>query len=284
MESTGGGSKFGVALRVGVYVFLSFTGMVIFSNVLLPLGGYLVAAALSVFAAAAIANAITLRIYERGLLADIGFHWNRASRRNLLLGLAGGAGAAGLMLGMPLLAGLAELRPDPEYPASLASFAFVSVVLLFGATGEELLFRGYGFQVLLKALGPYATILPAGVLFGFAHSANQNAGQLGLINTAAWGVLLGLAVYRSGDLWLAIGLHFGWNWMLPVFGVNLSGFTMKITGYAMHWKVGELWSGGAYGPEGGLFTSAAVLLVGYFLWKAPILRQPAYLWQSSEEE
>jgi uncharacterized protein len=46
---------------------------------------------------------------------------------------------------------------------------------------------------------------------------------------------------------------------LPLFGANLSGFTMGVTGYALHWSVGNLWSGGDYGPEGGLPTTAVVV-------------------------
>jgi hypothetical protein len=39
---------------------------------------------------------------------------------------------------------------------------------------------------------------------------------------------------------------------------------MGVTGYALHWNVGELWSGGGYGPEGGLLATlaaAAIFLV-----------------------
>ena len=54
--------------------------------------------------------------------------------------------------------------------SSWPSLLFVSIILLFGAVGEEMLFRGYGFQVLVKAIGPFATILPMAVLFGLAHS------------------------------------------------------------------------------------------------------------------
>jgi len=274
----------GLIVRVGVFAFLGFAGLMVFSPLMFPVAGYLVAAALSTFAAGAVANAVSLRIFERGRLAHIGLGWNAASPTNLLLGMAGGVGAACLVLAGPLAVGVAELRPDPAYPAAWESFLFVSVVLLFGVVGEEMLFRGYGFQALLARLGPYATILPVSVLFGLAHAANQNVSALGLVNTIAWGVVFGMAYLRSGDLWLPIGLHFGWNWVLPIFGVNLSGFTMRLAGYAMHWKASELWSGGDYGPEAGILTSCVVALLGVFLWKAPIRRQHAFLWQARVED
>ena len=82
---------------------------------------------------------------------------------------------------------------------------------------------------------------------------------------------------RSRDLWLPIGLHLGWNFTLPFFGVNLSGLRMRVTGYEMSWTAGPLWSGGEYGPEASVLTSFVVLLLAAYLWKAPIRRQPSPL-------
>ncbi len=262
-----------LALRVGVFAVLGIALQMFLAQALLWIGGppwYLVASVFSVFAAAAAANALAMRIYERGRLTDVGFAWNAVARRHLLLGFGGGVGAALVVLGGPLLAGGAQLVPAPRGDASLL---FVLVLLLFGAAGEELLFHGYGFQVLLGALGPWATILPISVLFAWAHSANLNISWLALGNTAAWGVLLGYAFWRSGDLWLPIGLHVGWNWMLPLAGANLSGFTINLTGHAIRWKIPALWSGGDYGPEGGLLTTLVLAAVLTGLWKAPVRRQ-----------
>src|ERR1019366_3325551 len=44
-----------------------------------------------------------------------------------------------------------------------------------GSVGEELLFRGYGFQELLAAVGPWATVVPVGILFALLHGANPGA-------------------------------------------------------------------------------------------------------------
>ena len=235
-----------------------------------------VVSTLGTFAAAAVANAVVLRIYERGNLSSIGLGWAAASRRNVSLGILGGMGAALVVLLLPLVLRGADLEPVPSEHFRWPSLLFVSILLLFGAVGEEMLFRGYAFQVLVKGMGAYATILPMAVLFGLAHSQNLNFGPLPFFNTILWGIVLGYSFLRSGDLWLPIGLHFGWNWTLPLLGVNLSGFTMNVTGYVMHWKVGELWSGGAYGPEGGLLTTAVAVSLFYYLAKAPIQQQQAF--------
>jgi hypothetical protein len=267
-----------VAIKVTLFVVLAVLGHWLFAWMLLPLG-LMAASALGVFLAASVATALVMRIYEHRGFASAGLAWNAASARNLLLGLAGGIAAALFVLVGPLLEEAAVLTKLPGPPgASWPSILFLLLMLLLGGIGEELLFHGYGFQVLLAAMGPFATILPVSVLFGLAHANNLHANTLGLVNTGAWGLVLGYAFWRSGDLWLPIGLHVGWNWMLPLFGANLSGFTMSVTGYTMVWRTTPLWSGGDYGPEGGLVTSiAVVLLFAWLVWKAPVRRQTPYL-------
>lgn len=251
--------KLGVLLRVGLFILIAWLGMIIFPILMYPLAGVLVTSALSTFASAAVANAITVRVYERGQLSDLGLGWTADSKREVLIGFAAAAAAAVVILAGPALAGYAyfERAPGVEHP--FASFIFVSIVLLFGAAGEEMLFHGYAFQLLVRSLGAFATILPVSILFGFEHLRNPNATLLSAVNTTLWGILLGYAYWRTGALWLPIGLHFGWNFTLPIFGENVSGFTMGVMGYTLHWRAGDLWSGGAYGPEGGVLTSIIVV-------------------------
>jgi membrane protease YdiL (CAAX protease family) len=280
--------KLAIALRIGIFAFLATAGVIIFPRLLnwAP-NMYFVASALGVFAAAAVANAIALRIYERGQLADLGMGWTPASRKNLLIGFAGGAGGAvaAILLALWLHAGTIERVPGTTF--QWGSVFFVSVVLLFGAIGEEMLFRGYAFQVLLGYLGPFATILPFGVLFAFAHLGNPGQGSpivgfVAPLNTALWGILLGYAFLRSGDLWLPIGLHFGWNCLLPLLGANVSGFTMGVTGIAFRTRANDMWTGGEYGPEGGLLTTLIVFALAYALYRAPVERQTPALVRSAE--
>ena len=100
-----------IALQVVVYVALwwamaALAGFV-FGNVL----DYFPAIVFTSLVAACFANWVSMRIYERKPLADIGLWWNGPSMRNMALGLAGGAGAAALVLAGPLAAGVARLQP-----------------------------------------------------------------------------------------------------------------------------------------------------------------------------
>jgi len=268
--------KLGILLRVGLFVVIGWIGMIFIPVLLLPVAGLLAASALSVFAAAALANTIVVRIYERGRLSDLGLGWASTSGREFLTGLGLGGGGALAIVVVPLALGLVRFTAAPGVEHRWAALAFVSVTLLFGAMGEEMLFHGYAFQLLIRWLGSFATILPAGVLFGLAHAGNQNATPLGVFNTVIWGVLLGFAYARTGALWMPIGLHFGWNVVLPLFGVNLSGFTMGVIGYSLSWRVGAgeawarqftWWSGGEYGPEGGIAATLVAAAVFFFVFR-----------------
>lgn len=266
-----------LAIQVILYVVLYFLTALVFGPLLLWLGGYLAGNTGAVLLSAIAANWLTLRIYEGRHIVDLGLWWNRASLDNLGWGLAGGAGAACLVLLPPLAVGAAHMARTPAEPGSAGTILFVTALLFAGAAGEELFFRGYGFQRLLATLGPYATILPVGIVFALLHESNPNANWFGIANTAGFGILFGYAYLRSRDLWLPIGLHFGWNFTYPLFGVNLSGLRIKVTGFEMSWTAGRLWSGGEYGPEASVLTSAILLLLFAYVWKAPIRRQPSPL-------
>lgn len=262
-----------VAAEVIVYALLYLLTAALFGTVLSWVGGYLVGITGADLGGALAVNWLCLQFFSEGLsLADLGLWWNRFSADNLAFGLAGGVGAACLVLAPPLLFGAAHFAATPEHP-SVGTILFVSAMLLAGSSGEEICFRGYAFQTLLANYGAFATIIPVGVVFALLHSGNPNASNLGIANTAGFGILFGFAYWRSRDLWLPIGLHFGWNFTLPLFGANVSGLRMNVTGYEMSWSAGKLWSGGEYGPEASVLTSVVILILLGYLWKVPVRRQ-----------
>jgi membrane protease YdiL (CAAX protease family) len=263
-----------IALQVGLYIFffVLFLGVVVLSGIAGVMGP-LAGSACSTFFAAVLTNIITLRIYEGRSLADIGFHWNAASARNLIWGLMGGITAALAVLTTPLVTRAAVMQHVAGNEAHWRIFLFVTVVLILGAAGEEVLFRGYGFQVLLRSMRPEVAIVLVGIMFGALHLSNPHASWLGLLNTIGFGILFGYAFWRSRDLWLPFGLHLGWNFTLPLFGADVSGIKIGVTGYQPQWSAGPLWSGGEYGPEASVLTSAVLLALFAFVWKAPVRRQ-----------
>ncbi len=264
-----------VTLQIGLYIFfyVLFLTFLAISG-LASLLGLFAGSAVSVFISGVATNVLTLRIYEGRSLVDIGFHWNPISAHNLAWGLAGGIGSALIVLVSPLAVHAATLQLG-GLEAHFRIFVWVFLVLVLGAAGEEVMFRGYGFQVLLRSVGPY-TFLPiilVGALFGLLHAFNPHSSIIGVVNTAGFGILFGYAFLRSRDLWLPFGLHFGWNFTLPLFGADVSGIKIGVTGYEMHWNAGALWSGGEYGPEASVLCSGVLVALLAFVWKAPIRPQ-----------
>jgi uncharacterized protein len=270
-----------IAISVGIYAVTFWAAQIAFYWVL-SIAGVLGGVTLSTLAAAMFANWLALRVYEDRPLWTIGLLGGARSVRNLAIGIGGGIGAACLVLAPPLAAGLAHLAPTAPAPTT-GTIPFTMVLLAAGSMGEEMLFHGYAFQILLGPLGRYATVLAAGAIFGLMHSANPYASWFGLANTAGFGILFGYAFLRSRDLWLPIGLHFGWNFTLPLFGVNLSGLRMNVTGHEMVWTAGRLWSGGDYGPEASLVTSGVLVLLFAYLRVAPVSRRTLPLADSAAE-
>jgi hypothetical protein len=227
--------------------------------------GGLVIATLSTFAAGALANALLARMYEQGRLSAFGMAWGKFSARELVTGVAGGAGAALAIFLVALATRMASLETAPASSSWPVDLIFILVVLAFGAVGEELLFRGYAFQLMVRTMGEFAAVLPVAVIFGVAHMGNRGVTAMAIFNTVAWGVLLGYAFLLTRTLWLPIGLHYGWNAAMPLLGASLSGFTMGVPAYRLHWRAADLWSGGAYGLEGSVMTTVAVVALFFVL-------------------
>jgi hypothetical protein len=278
------GTRTSLILRLVFYIGIGIIALQVVPLVLLPVFGVVVSATLGLFVIALLANLLTMRIFDRRPITDIGLGSSPGSGKNFAWGLLLGAGAAALMLSAPLLAGTGHLvARNGSAGIAWPNLFFYLIALLFGAAGEEILFRGYAFQLLIEKLGPWATVLPVGVLFGFAHSANPSATIFSIANTVIWGIYLGYAYLRSRDLWLPIGLHYGWNAVLPLFGVNLSGLTIEVTRYSYQWDLGPLWSGGAYGPEGGILTTIFLIALFFLLHRIPIVPQIARIAVSLNE-
>jgi hypothetical protein len=240
-------------------------------------GGDMMGITLPLLLSAGISSALAMAVFEGRPLADVGLHWREGSGRNLITGFGLGAGAIALLVATGVAAGMAHYQPVPNADISLRATLFMPILLLCGAMGEEIAFRGFVLQCLMRGWRYWIAIVTTGVLFGWLHNDNPGATVLSDVNTAAFGVLFGAAVVRSRDLWLPIGMHFGWNIALPFLGAAVSGLTIRVTGYELVWTTGDLWSGGQYGPEGSVLTSAMLALLFIAVWKVPVRRGWLYL-------
>lgn len=84
---------------------------------------------------------------------------------------------------------------------------------------EELLFRGYFLYKGLTLLGEKKANLISAAAFGVYHwftfgvLGNEVVMIWVFVSTGLWGLMLAYAYSRTGSLALAIGLHWGWNFI-----------------------------------------------------------------------
>ncbi len=130
---------------------------------------------------------------------------------------------------------------------------------------EELVFRSAILGALLLLIGrPAVAVVISAAVFGGAHSANANATILSVLSTMLGGLAYGGAFAVTERIWLPFGLHFGWNYaQARMFGFSISGGAVRGPApFIQQHDLGPpLLTGGAYGPEGGLFGIGARLFV-----------------------
>lgn len=271
--------------QTGVFVLFYLLAITVMAMPLYWAGGPLVETTATPFIGSIVATFLCWKIYDETHLPQVGLTPDQHGARDLATGIAGGILAAAIALASALLLHIARFSAASEGAhVTFGTTVFVTLLIFCGASGEEMLFHGFAFQALMTGLGPFAAIFPVGVIFGLLHMGNPDATWLSTANTVGFGIVFGYAVYKTSGLWLPIGLHFGWNIALPFFGVKISGITMRVTGYEMTWSVGPLWSGGAYGLEGGLLTTLVLVLMLLFVWRYPFPRPALALSQPVESE
>ncbi len=265
------------AIQSGVFLLLYLVLVYVCIGLFQWAFGYFAGLTVGQLVATSAATALTMSIFAGLPLPAIGLRWSSASARNALAGFGGGAGSALLVVGFSLAMHWAHFERSSGSGANWRTAIFFPFLILAGALAEEILFHGFAFQTLFREVGSWATILPVGLLFGLLHNENPNHTTLSLVNTAGFGILFGIAFMRSHDLWLPAGLHFGWNVVLPLVGADLSGLTIEPTGVTLVWTASQLISGGKYGPEASLLSTAILFVLLFYILKIPVTRQQAPL-------
>lgn len=253
------------AVALGVGIFFTYQGQADAQNALL--WGQIISVI-----------AVTLSVYiARGYLdqrpfASLGIHLNRQAVRDILAGFLISAVMIAFLFLLMLAFGWLEgvsLNLDQsggQSPLSLIVFLFI----FFALTGwqEELLVRGYWMQNLAEGLNKPLAVLLTSLIFAFLHAWNPESAWNSYLGIFLAGLFFAWAYYKTGNLWLPIALHSGWNFFLgPIFGFPVSGIdTFRLVTHTVR---GPSWlTGAAFGPEAGLILIPAllvtVLLVSFY--------------------
>jgi uncharacterized protein len=199
----------------------------------------------------------------RSLGLDTQAGWTAEALVGFLLGLA----AMALIFAVEIGAGWAVARPAGGSWDRLGLMLLGYLVTYVAvAVDEELMFRGYLLQTLMEWPGTWWAALLSALIFSAFHGLNPGVSGLALAHLTVAGLVFAGSYLATRRLWLAMGLHFAWNFFQgPVFGFPVSGVapnglvSLHVTGPA-------LFTGGAFGPEGGLLGLGALLLCGLGIW------------------
>lgn len=217
-----------------------------------------------------LATWVARRVLDHRSMVSLGFRLDHSTVPDLLFGFI----VPGFLFGLIFLfeRGMGWMTYSgtafrSESPAAVVS-AMAGGLVLFVLVGfqEELLSRGYQLQNLVEGLNlPWALIISSAI-FGLLHIANPSAGWASLVGILVAGLFLAFAWIRTGQLWLPIGLHIGWNFFEgTVFGFPVSG----TGGYNLVLQSvrGPEWlTGGGFGPEAGLVVIPALALGAVLIW------------------
>jgi membrane protease YdiL (CAAX protease family) len=212
------------------------------------------------------------RFVDRRPFIDYGLQINQGWWIDLIAGLVIGAFTLTAVAIIESGMGWAEFKFALQNALNIPVFVMALLSLLNMAAvswGEELTFRGYQLTNLAEGFGKrfgkkMAVIMAlclSSAFFGIVHLLNPNAGLMPVINISLAGLLLGLSYVWSGSLALPLGIHIAWGYVEEfVFGYANSGQVPANT-LMQNTNTGPgVWTGGAFGPEGGLLIFLLIIL------------------------
>lgn len=147
----------------------------------------------------------------------------------------------------------------PEF--TVFTFLFLVMFILVGLF-EEIFFRGYIISTMAsRKNNKWFIYLASAIIFSIIHGTNPNVTVLGLVNIAFVGILFAYMFDVTKSLWLPIGYHITWNYFQGnVFGFAVSGLAPNGLYQLKLHEGNELWTGGAFGLEGGLLATFVIAL------------------------
>ena len=166
-------------------------------------------------------------------------------------------------------AGYFKLTPFLEYSVLFKNAFYGFLIYAMVAVNEELLFRGYVFQYLIKMTNPLTAIITFSVIFSVFHLMNPNVDVLALINIVLAGIMFSVAYMRTNSLWMPIGLHLSWNYFQGIiYSFPVSGLTTEYSFFESSQYGPSFVTGGLFGPEAGIICTIILSVCIVYLFKS----------------
>jgi uncharacterized protein len=192
-----------------------------------------------------------------------GMPLRNAFRSSFWIGAATGLGALALQLELMHLGGWFDFGSMQLHGFVIVEYGAVwGLMFLFTGFTEEGMLRGYvqrvttdGFRRLPGGWSFWTAAILFSLVFGAAHLGNPGENKFGIIMVFIDGMVMCFSLWRTGDLWWAIGNHAAWDWgQTFLFGTPNSGMhgAHALMRPSFHGPL--LWAGGTDGPEGSVLV------------------------------
>lgn len=200
----------------------------------------------------------TLCIWKKNL-SGLGLTSLKQDWKDILTGLFLGFAGITIALICLMASGSAKITGVTTKYTTVISICFLSYVAV--ALGEEILSRGGLMLALKESKNPLLILGLPSLVFGFMHLGNEGVTPLAIINLVGFGLYASYCFYRSGNIYLPIGFHFAWNFVQGnIYGFHVSGI-QNYSSLKLDIVKENIFTGGAFGPEGGLGVTIALILI-----------------------
>ena len=147
--------------------------------------------------------------------------------------------------------------------SGIGVFIFNLLMWFPQGASEELMFRGFMLKSFEKRFKPAVGIIASSVVFSALHSLNKGYTPLASVNLVLIAVLFALIYYVTGDIWMTSAIHTAWNLSQGnIYGLLVSGNSSSNSVVTAIYSdnASSLITGGSFGPEGGLATTAVTVV------------------------
>jgi CAAX protease family protein len=200
---------------------------------------------------------------ERRKFSEYGLPLRRGLGKNLWRGcLWGFLSISGTLLTMFLFHGFRITALALHGAAILSSMLAWGIAFLLAALFEEFLNRGYAQYTLASGIGFWPAAFVMSGMFAFGHAFNPSETGVGVVATGLFGLLFCLFLRRTGNLWIPVGFHVGWDWGQTFYGVADSGMRPYHNVFTSTFHGANWLTGGIVGPEASILCPIALLVVG----------------------
>lgn len=261
----------GIAIRGGATIILMATGdlEIVGTKTILSDRGTAINSILEV---------ILLIVQNMILIWVVWISWTKVMKKNIkflglkkfaehkkefLVGLLLGLVTISIVFALIMITGNAIISDwTPHFSWDMLLYLVMYILIGFS---EEIFGRGYVMGTLRHTgNNKYVVFGISMLVFALLHGMNNGITVLSYINIGLVAGVFAYMYYKSGNIWMCIGYHITWNFFQGLYGFPVSGGGgAKL--FDMVYETNNIFNGGEFGPEGGLFVSAISILMIVFV-------------------